>query len=141
MPCVLFAVALASLAACGGGEEEDAGDVVRDYLAAVADRDGPRACRLLTRKAQLRVFRRRRAHAGRDHPGQACATVVESFGPLYGRGRLRRAEVSEVSVKGDRAEARADRFPVKLVKVKDEWKITVSGLAQNVGDSPPPEPG
>ena len=115
--------------------------MVRGYLGAVADRDGPRACRHLTRSAQLRTFRSRAAHAARDHPAQACATVVESFGPLYGRARVKRVAVSEIAVDGDRAEARAGRFPVKLEKVDGKWKIAVSGLAQEVGDAPPPEPG
>lgn len=115
--------------------------MVRGYLSAVADRDGPRACRFLTRKAQLRTFRSRTAHAGSDHPAQACAVVVETFGPLYGRARVKRVAVSEVAVQGDRAEARAGRFPVKLENVGGEWKIAVSGLAQDVGDAPPPDPG
>ena len=134
-------LALASLAACGGGGESDdakIGEVVRSYLAAVADRDGKRACALLTREAQLRTFRRRRAHAGSDHPAEACASVVASFGGLYGPGRLRRVTVSRITVTGDRARARADDLPVRLAKVEGDWKIAVSGLAQDVGDTPPP---
>lgn len=137
--CIWLALALASLGGCGdgGSEDEQVGDAVRGYLAAVADRDGRRACSFLTREAQLRTFTTRRAHAGRDHPAQACATVVASFGGLYGPGRIRRVDVSRVAVAGDRARARADGFRVRLEKVRGDWKIAVSGLAQDIGDTPP----
>jgi hypothetical protein len=130
---------LASLGGCGGGESEDekVADAVHGYLAAVADRDGRRACRFLTREAQLRTFTRRRAHAGRDHPAQACAAVVGSFASLYGPGRIRRVTVSRIAVAGDSARARADRFRVRLEKVQGDWKLAVSGLAQDIGDTPP----
>ena len=138
-----LALALATLGACGGGESEDGKvrDAVRGYLSAVADRDGRRACRFLTREAQLRTFTTRRAHAGRDHPAQACAAVVASFGPLYGRGRLRRVTISRIAVTGDRARARADGFRVRLEKVRGDWKIAVSGLAQGIGDTQPRQSG
>lgn len=134
-----LALVLASLGACGvgTGEDDEVGDAVRGYLAAVADRDGRRACSFLTREAQLRTFRTRTAHAGPDHPAEACATVVASFAPLYGRGRIRRATVSRITVTDDRASARADGFRVRLEKVRGEWKIAVSGLAQDIGDTPP----
>ena len=133
-----LALASASLGACvGGGDDDKVEDTVRGYLAAVADRDGDRACRFLTRDAQLRAFRTRRAHAGADHPAEACASVVESFGPLYGPARVRRVEVSRIEVEGDRAQARAGGFPVKLEKAEGQWKISVAGLAQEIGDTPP----
>ena len=110
---------------------------MRGYLAAVADRDGRRACGFLTREAQLRTFTTRRAHAGRDHPAEACATVVASFAALYGPRRLRRVTLSRIAVADDRARARADGFRVRLEKVGDDWKIAVSGLAQDIGDTPP----
>ena len=134
-----LALALASLGACGGGESDDdkVGDTLRGYLAAVADRDGRRACGFLTREAQLRIFTTRRAHTGRDHPAESCASVVESFGPLYGTGRIRRVAVSGVAVADDRARARVDGFRVRLEKVRGDWKIAVAGLAQDVGDTPP----
>ena len=137
----MLVLALTSLGACGGGgESEDAkiGETVRSYLAAVADRDGKRACGFLTRKAQLRTFRRRRAHAGSDHPAEACASVVADFAGLYGPGRLRRVTVSRITVTGDRARARADDLPVRLAKVEGDWKIAISGLAQDVADTQPP---
>lgn len=139
--CIWLALALAPLGACGGGDDEAVGDAVRGYLAAVADRDGKRACTLLTRDAQLRTFRTRRAHAGTDHPAQACAAVVASFGPLYGVERVRRVAVSGIAVEGDRAKARADGFEVELEKAEGEWKLARSGLAQDIGDRPPREPG
>lgn len=127
---------LALLSACGRSEGEDVADAVSGYLAAAADRDGERACGLLTRKAQRRVFRLRRAHAGLDHPAQACASVVRSFGPLYGSERLRRLEVSDIEIDGDRAAAKVDGFPVKLLKTAGRWRLT-SGIAQKIGDAPP----
>ena len=138
-PWVCLLLALAPLGACGDGESDDekVGDTVRGYLTAVADRDGRRACSFLTREAQLRTFTTRRAHAGRDHPAEACASVVASFGPLYGTGRIRRVEVSGIAVADDRARARADGFRVRLAKVRGDWKIAVSGLAQRIGDTPP----
>ena len=135
-----LAVALSVLGGCGGGDgggEDGVADAVRGYLAAVAERDGKRACGYLTRDAQLRTFRARRAHAGADHPAEACATVVATFGPLYGVGRIRAVTVSGIEVDGDRAVARVDGFLVKLVRADDMWKLRTSGLAQDVGDSPP----
>jgi hypothetical protein len=141
--CVWLALALTALCACGGGEGDDGevGDAVRGYLSAVADGDERRACGFLTRDAQLRVFRTKRAHAGPDHPARACAAVVASFGPLYGAKRVGRVAVSDIAVDGDRAQARADGLPVKLEKVEGDWKLAVPGLAQDVGDTPPREPG
>ena len=134
---VCLLLALAPLGACGESEDEKVDDTVRGYLAAVADRDGRRACSFLTREAQLRTFTTRRAHAGRDHPAEACASVVASFGPLYGTGRIRRVEVSRIAVTGDRARARADGFRVRLEKVRGDWKIASAGLAQDIGDTQP----
>ena len=139
--CLCLALPLAGLGACGGGDEDKVGDVVRGYLDAVADRDGKRACAFLTRDAQLRTFRRRRAHAGADHPAEACATVVGTFGPLFGVGRIRDVDVNRIAVDGDRARARAAGFRVRLEKVEGEWRLSVSGLAQRIGDTPPAEEG
>ncbi len=137
----LLALLLASFAACGESDEGEVADAVRGYLAAVADRDGRRACAFLTPEAQLRVFRARRAHAGADHPAEACATVVESFGALHGVGRLRRVGISRIEIQGGRARAHADGVPIKLEKVAGTWKLAVSGVGQDVGDTQPGEQG
>jgi hypothetical protein len=131
---------LVLLAACGGseGDSERVADVVRDYLRAAADRDGERACALLTREAQLRSFEFGRVHAAPDHPGEACASVFESYHPLTGEERVRRASVSGVEVRGNRAEARAGGQRVKLEKVGGEWKLAVAGVADRVRDAARP---
>lgn len=139
----LLLLLVALVAGCGGGGSDRArvADAVRGYLGAIADRDGHGACELLTRDAQLSVFRTKRAHAGADHPAQACATVVRSFAPLYGPARLRGVTVSQIKVDGDRARARADGVPIELERVSGEWKLSVSGVGQAVGDTPPRQSG
>jgi hypothetical protein len=140
--CALGLVLIAS-SGCGQSDSEEVESVLHGYLNALAARDGPRACGFLTREAQLRSFRLNRVHAAPDHPAQACASVVQDgFFPGYGFKRLRSASISAIEVDGDRAQAKADGFSVKLEKVGGEWKLAVSGIGNRVGDSPPPrKPG
>ncbi len=131
------------IAACGdnGSSERDenrARLVVEGYLAAVAERDGIRACRYLTRNAQLGVFEFKRAHIGTDHPAAACAAAVRREGPRTGQDRLRTAKASDIRISGKRAEAQVGRYPVTLEKVGASWKIATFGLASDVAGAVQP---
>lgn len=114
---------------------------MRNYLDAVADRDGVRACGLLTLEAQLRIFQTRQVHVGPDHAAQGCARVIDSYTPIFGVKPLERVTVSAIVVQGQTAHAQAGTFPVKLRKVEGEWKLSVSGLATSLGDRPPLQAG
>lgn len=138
----LAIAACAALAGCGGdgrggdgrgADERAVAEAVRGYLAAVAERDGARACAHLTRNAQLGVFEFRRVHAAPDHPDEACAEVVRETAARLDEARLRDAAVEEVAVDGDRATARVAGAEALLRRVGGRWLIDAFGLAGDVG--------
>jgi hypothetical protein len=135
-PTLAVSIAALFLAACGGGDGDDGGKreieaTIKGYLAAVADGDGRRACGYLTENAQLGIFEFRRVHVGPDHPGQACAAIVErNRRPPQTRG----VEISGIEIDGDEAEASVSGTPVELRKTDGAWKINVFGLATDVRD-------
>lgn len=131
----------ASLAACGGSDQasdrKGVANTVRAYLDAVADRDGARACRLLTVEAQLRIVQTRQVHAGPHLSPEGCARVIDTYTPIFGVKPLRSGKVSSIVVEGETARAQVGTFPVTLTKVAGEWKLAVSGVATSLGDRPP----
>jgi hypothetical protein len=132
-------VGLATLSAgCGGddrGDEQAIKRVLTTYLSAVAAADGRQACARLTENAQLGVFEFKRAHAGTDHPAEACADTIRRHAP-GGRARLRARHDVTVRVDGDRADATVDGYEVKLERHSGQWKIATFGLAGDVAGGP-----
>jgi hypothetical protein len=93
---------LLALAGCGGGDEDDPGDVtgtVRDFVEATNERDGKRLCgELLTRE-----YMEKSTGATGDQAEDACREQLElSAGP-----RLRLISVGRAEIDGDRATVRA----------------------------------
>jgi hypothetical protein len=122
-----WALALA-LAGCGGGAEDDVRGVVAEWLSALAQSDGERACTLVV--AEL---------AARASP--SCEAVYGGYGELLGErlgqagltvAEVVAAEPDAVAVTVDGARARASILgapfqPIELRRTDDGWRI-VRGL-------------
>jgi hypothetical protein len=120
--CVLAgAIALASCGGGGGSGGEHPGDAIHAYLAAVADDKAQQACDLLTVEARAKVVE---VGGSTD-----CPALVETFHQFLGgdAGRLKDAEVSNVSVNGDNASASVTlddkTIRVELKQVEGDWRI------------------
>lgn len=115
----------AGAAGCGGSQPDD---VVRDYFAAIVDRDGQGACDQLSDDLQADI---ERAPAARG-AGRGCADVMELASAL--NPGLSQQEVDELDIAveedGDRATARLEnpfarrRETLRLVKQDGDWKIS-----------------
>jgi hypothetical protein len=116
------AVCLAALAAatgCGQSDEQQARDVVQDYVDARAEGDYERECELYSDsyKQQLGV-------------GENCPEFVKEASSGAETGEL---EIVDVRVSGDRATADLDatdesgqpvRLGLRLERQDDDWRIT-----------------
>lgn len=121
-------VALVALAAagCGSSDEDKVEDAVIEYVDAVAEGDGSKACEQLTTEAQEAV-------AGGD-----CAERVERLSANLSEGQrnaFAEAEVIEVTIDGDQGSARLttpdqpeddpDAYGVVPVEKQDgDWKVS-----------------
>jgi hypothetical protein len=120
----LAGVVALSGAGCGGSSEEDAArDAVKEYVVAIADRDGRAACALLAREVREQ-FERSKA---------TCQKAYGSFGRALNsrqRDRLKSVE-PEVTVEGDEASTKIKEPPFEgelLLRREDEaWKIARAG--------------
>jgi hypothetical protein len=114
---IVAAVVIASVGlccGCGAGQREtDSRSVAADFLAAMGDGDTDAACALL-------------ADATREDleysEGKPCAPALASVDIAGG-------EVGEVSVWGDRAQARASTGTLFLVQLDAGWRVTAAGCA------------
>jgi hypothetical protein len=124
---MLLLATLALLApGCGGGP--DPGDTVRDYLVAIVDRDGAKACGQLT--AQLRQDIERSPAARRA--GRSCADVMDLAAGLNPKLTTKDVEDLDVEVEehGNRATAKLfnplsrRHETINLVQVGGDWRIS-----------------
>ncbi len=108
MPTLLaFALLPVALSACGGGDpdvgadpgEDGVRDVVRVFSAALADGDGPRACSLMSVRAQQRLVARAKA----SDCLTAVTTVSTTLSP-EAASALRSASPDTVTTRDSRAE-------------------------------------
>lgn len=114
-------LALTALPACGGDEPptNELETTINGWHAAIADDDGDRACRYLTRRARVQFTDA--APLG-DLGGcegavsRVAAMLSDDQRAAMGRLRVRRAHVD-----GDRAEVRAEdvEFPQALTELRD----------------------
>lgn len=121
----LALAALVLLAAGCGGSDPD--EVVRDYLEAVVERDGARACDQLAEGLREEI---ERAPAARE-AGRSCADVMELAAGL--NPGLTTEDIDDVDVDveqdGDEATARLENPLVgseqtlDLVREDGDWKI------------------
>lgn len=121
------ALVVAAMAAAGCGDGSQPDEVVRDYFAAIVDRDGARACDQLTEELRADI---ERAPAARDS-GLGCSDVQE-LGAALNPG-LTEDDVNELEIAteedGDQAEVTVEnpfsRREETLELVKDgDWKIS-----------------
>jgi hypothetical protein len=99
---VCAALAVCLLAGCNGDDASDAERVVDDYLEAIADGDGRKACEQLTDAMQRRLIEAAPAERGAgDCP--AAADAIAGALTDQQRRQLRDTQFGEVTVDGDRA--------------------------------------
>jgi hypothetical protein len=98
----LLPLLLLALAGCGGGGDDDPGEVrqtVRDFVEATNQRDGQRLCgELLTEE-----YKEKATGATGDRADEACRQQVEVTTDL----KLRLLSIGRTEVDGDRATVRA----------------------------------
>jgi hypothetical protein len=124
---MLLLATLALLApSCGGGP--DPGDTVRDYLVAIVDRDGAKACGQLTAQLRQDIERSPAARGA----GRSCADVMDLAAGLNPKLTTKDVEDLEIEVEeqGDRAAASLfnplsrRHETINLVKVDGDWRIS-----------------
>ena len=117
---LVCAAALAAIAGCGESDQEQAREVVQDYVDARNGGDFERVCELFSDefKEQLQV-------------GQDCAAFIQE--QSTGAGPDSKLEVVDVRVKDERASADIDvvregegpsRVTLTLARQDGDWKIT-----------------
>jgi hypothetical protein len=125
---VLAALVLA-LPACGGDDEGDPKQTVRDFVEATNDKDGDRLCgELLTQE-----YMEKATGATGDRAEEACEQELDLVTGL----RLELVSVGQAKVDGDKATVRAvistggqrTRRVFALAKEDGRWKL-VGGSAQ-----------
>jgi hypothetical protein len=128
----LLATAAMGVAGCGGDDsgggddESQIRDTVTSYAAAIADKDGDKACGFLTSSAREQV-----EAAGEALKADGCGDVLEKVTEEASddeRNELKDIEVTSVKVDGDRATVQVKAGgdsgdPSTLVKEDGEWRI------------------
>ena len=134
----LLAIVCATGAGCGGDDgpdaEEQVRDVVREYLKALAEGRGERACGYLTEAARRQVVEAVTAvfpESGTVSCEEAIAEIALDTAAERKRVLLN-PEIERVSVDGERATAnvRDLREPLRLERLGDDWRVddaTVDG--------------
>jgi Domain of unknown function (DUF4878) len=119
-------VGAAALTGCGASDEEQVRSAVADYVEAVVEGDGDRACELMTGRA-----RRTALAAAAFTGGDGCSGVMGRLREFYDDGELRAMrefEIEGVRIEGERAEVTVpetvdDGDDTVLRKVEGEWLI------------------
>jgi hypothetical protein len=112
----------------GGDDESQIRDTVTNYAAAIADKDGDKACGFLTKSAREQV-----EAAGKAMDAGDCGEVLEQATEQASdedRDQLKDVEVVSVKVDGDRATVQVKAGddtgdPSTLLEEDGEWKIAV----------------
>lgn len=132
----LLAAAAMGVAGCGGDDSGSGGDdeaqvkeVVTSYAAAVADRDGDKACDSMTDAARKQV-----EQAGQVIGAEGCGAIIEKAtedATDKERDQLKDLVVTSVKIDGDHAVVQVKAAgetgdPSNLVKQDGEWKIDVN---------------
>ena len=123
---ILLAASALTVAACGESEEDKAKSSVEDYLKAVENGDGDKACGLVTAQTKKRI----------ERSGRKCGETISSLNQGPGKTlltALKGAEVENVKVKGDTATAQIKlkglTQTVDLQEEDGKWKLKSSAIA------------
>jgi hypothetical protein len=115
-------LALAVAPGCGGSDEDDVKDVIKDYASGVAEGDGKKVCGTLSEDSKKQF----------DQAGSKCEDAFKSFGGFLTdeqKDKLKDID-PDVEIDGDNATANVDELQgtgsteVKLKKEDGDWKIT-----------------
>jgi predicted PilT family ATPase len=116
---------LAVVAGCGGNDQEDAQQTVRDFVTALHERDADTFCDDLLTEEFLERF----SGASGDNASESCKRELES---ITGIERIKLVKIDEAKVHGDDASVRAvivrqgqriDRV-YRLKKEDGDWKLS-----------------
>jgi hypothetical protein len=123
----VVAIVVAGLAGCGGGHsagnaaQDAVRGTVRAYLAALAGREWPRACRLMTQRAQRDIA---------DEAGMSCERALSRGAVLSGaelESVQREVAGAEVRIRGDSASIgplSGAQQALRLERVHGRWLVT-----------------
>jgi len=119
---------LAVLAGCGGNDEKDAQQTVRDFVTALRERDADTFCDDLVTEEFLEQF----SGAAGDNASESCKRELKS---LTGLERVKLVKVEKAKVDGDDASVRAvivrqgQRLEqvYRLKKEDGDWKLSGAG--------------
>ena len=124
IPLALLATAALALAACGGDDEADAEQTVRDFVTATNERDGKRFCEeLVTQK-----FLEQTTGTTGDRAAAACRRQLESIQGL----RLKLVKIRKTEVDGETArvtvaletQGRSQVQSLLLAKEDGDWRLS-----------------
>jgi predicted PilT family ATPase len=115
---------LAALAGCGGNDQEDAEQTVRDFVTALRERDADTFCDDLLTEEFLEQF----SGASGDNASESCKRELKS---VTGIERVKLVKIGKAKVDGDEASVRAvivrqgqriDQV-YRLKKEDGDWKL------------------
>ncbi len=121
-----FAVAPILAVGCGGGDEEDVKDAIKNLATAAQDKDYGKVCEGLTDNV-----RKQFEAGGRQAGGGDCSKLLMTLdkGGAISKeiGDPDELKFEKVTVKGDKATVKLkdDKEPAELVKEDGEWKVGV----------------
>jgi hypothetical protein len=119
----LAALALVpAVGACGGSEEDKAKSAVQDYLSAVADAKGDKACGLVTAQARRAI----------ERSGRPCPDTISGLDKVIS-DRFKDAGVENVKITGATAtaEVKLNGAPAQRTLLRREgggWKLASSSV-------------
>jgi hypothetical protein len=122
----IIAVAMAGCGSSGAGSDEDqVRQTSSDFLDAIRDQDGDRACDLLSEQARERVDRFARRFGQTTETDTDCAKIMDLARHQFPSD----FHIVNVDVDSDKATASADgEFSVRLPLTRegDDWKVNKS---------------
>ena len=121
---VILVAAVMALAACGGNDQEDAEQTVRDFVTATNERDGTRFCEELV----TQEFLEQTTGATGERAAGACRRQLESIRGL----RLKLVKIRGTEVDGDSArvtvaletQGRTQVQSLRLEKEDGDWRLS-----------------
>ena len=118
---LIAALAFGGLGCGGGGDSDEVKDTVKSFFSALADRDGKKACSLLSKSLVAS------AQVGGGDCAKSVKAVAAQAVPDNKRSEARDIDVTDVKIKGSTATAFAKgkkgKRQVTLLKEGGKWKL------------------